>query len=134
MTRAICRSPSGVRWMPFIVNGDLAVAYSSLLGAKRSTNTTFFSAATSAMALVYSASRALFSLPSGKFGLCRFSCAIGENRTSRGLLLPLYFCFSVSSMNLASSRRKLSKPPRPGKRLIVAEEGKHDIGLLFAQP
>ena len=29
-------------------------------------------------------------------GPCRFSCAMGENRTSRGVRLPLYFCASVS--------------------------------------
>ncbi len=113
MTEASCRSPSGVKWTPFIVSGTLALAYSSLVGENKSTKTTSFSAATSAIALEYSESRALFSLPSGKFGLCRFSCAMGENNTSRGALVPLYFCRDVSSMNFASSRRKLSSPAAP---------------------
>ena len=97
-----------------MVSGALLAAYSFRLGANRSTKvTSMLGLTTSPIARVYISSLALFALPSGRLGSPRSSCAIGENTTSRGALLPLYFCAMVWATNSDSFFLNASNPSLP---------------------
>ena len=113
MTSAMARLPLSRRWMPFMVSGLSAFEYSSCEGANRSTNVTPFSWHTLAMASVYSFSLALFSLPSGKLGLFRFSWAMGEKTTIFGADWPLYFWASMPASMSPRSFWKPASAPSP---------------------
>ena len=52
-------------------------------------------------------------LPSGRLRSCRSSWAMGEKRTSRGALLPLYFWASVFLMKSSRSSLNLARPACP---------------------
>ncbi len=71
-------------------------------------------------------------MPSGKSGLPRSSCAIGENSTTRGADLPLYFCASVCAIQSAQLLLECLEPGLASKRLVVTKEGKHDVRLGFS--
>ena len=55
---------------------------------------------------------AICSLP-GRLGSLMNSCAIGENSTSRGADLPLYFWLRTWSMNLATFSLNFGRPASP---------------------
>ena len=74
-----------------MVNGVTVVAYIFFVAANRSTKITPLVLQISAIALVYCSSFWLFAAPSGRCGLFKFSCAIGEKNTIRGADDPSYF-------------------------------------------
>ncbi len=81
-----------------------------------STNSTPFAVATSRMAAEYIFSRAFEAATSallGRLGSLMNSCAIGENSTSRGADLPLYFCASVCLMKASTFCLNVAKPASP---------------------
>lgn len=108
--------------------GDLANR--SRVGVNRSTNGTPFLAATSAIAFVYSSSRALVSAPSGRFGVLWFSNAIGLNSTSLGADLPLYFWPRVWVMNCSRSALNFGSPASPAHDSLYPKKAKTTSALV----
>ena len=113
MTCATALLPASSRWMPLIVSGFAASAYSFFVGAKRSTNGILLAAATSAMAAAYICRRSLLALPSGRWADFKSSWAMGEKRTRRALLRPLYFCEVVCLTNASRSFLNAGSPALP---------------------
>ena len=62
------------------------------------------------------------------------SMAIGENRTSRGADLPLYFWRQRVLDERVEVLLERLQPLLAGERLVIAEEGEDDVGLRPGQP
>ena len=75
----------------------------------------------------------LFFLPSVMCGFFRSSWAIGESRTSRGGCLPLYLVVVDVLDELLQVALELREPGRAGERLVEAEGGDDDVGLLVLE-
>ena len=99
--------------MPLIVSGRVAFEYAAKVGWYRSTNGTFFAAATSAIAAVYRAMFLLAATPSGRRADLWSSKAIGENSTSFGADVPLYFGAAVAARKASRSARNFGNPAAP---------------------
>ena len=54
---------------------------------------------------------------------------MGENSTSRGAVLPLYFSPSVCLMNSSRSCLNFAEPVFAAERFVVTEEGQDHVGL-----
>ena len=130
MTSAIRRLPSAFRCTPLMRQRRLrASAYSALVGVNRSTNAHAARLGHLRHRLGVELEPPLFSRPSGRSGLCRSSCAIGENSTMRGADLPLYFCASVCVIQSSSCCLNAGSPASPRVGLVVAEEREDDVRL-----
>ena len=116
MTCAIRRLPSAFRCTPLIVSGAFASPHRASRSARTGRRTRRRCALRDVRhrPRVEREARRCSPCRPGKSGLCRSSCAMGENSTMRGADLPLYFCASVCAIQSPSSLLELRRaPPAP---------------------